>query len=57
MSHMPQKLHLARSMSTLGLWVFSPSVFGSLSILIASFGHARLQIWQPVHLSLSRLSL
>lgn len=57
MSHMPQKLHLARSMSTLGLWVFSPSVFGSFWVLIASFGHARLQIWQPVHLSLSRLSL
>ncbi len=57
MSHMPQKLHLARSMSTLGLRVFSPSVFGSFRVLIASFGHARLQIWQPVQMFLSRLSL
>ena len=47
MSHIPQKLHFAKSMSILAFLAFSPWILGCFSSLIASFGQAKVQIWQP----------
>lgn len=56
-SHIPQKLHFYKSMSTLAFLTFSPWILGCFSILIASFGQAKAQIWQPTHKSLLRFNL
>lgn len=56
-SHMPQKEHLSMSMSSLGFCVFPCGVLGCFCVVMASLGHARVQIWQPTHLFLSRVSL
>jgi len=56
-SQMPQKLHLDRSISTLGFLAFSPAILVCFSTFMASFGQAKLQIWHPTHFDLSRVSL
>ena len=55
MSHIPQKLHLLRFMSILGLASFWFGVLVCFCSVMASFGQARLQIWQVAHLVLSKV--
>ena len=57
MSHIPQKLHLLRFMSILGLGVFWFGVLVCFCSVMASFGQARLQIWQAAHRVLSKVSV
>lgn len=56
-SHAPQKLHFARSMSTYGFFAGLPSVLGCEVAIMAVFGQASVQIWQPTQRALSSVSL
>ena len=57
MSHIPQKLHFAKSMSIFAFLAFSLAFLGCFIIVIASFGQAREQITQPIQKVLLSVNL
>src|SRR5208283_4728983 len=56
-SQIPQKLHFAKSISTLAFLAFSPWILGCFCVFMASLGHAKLHIWQLAQRFLSSVNL